>query len=63
MIFLEQAELRDSLYLLLPVLLRGLFTVLVLAMHSFADLISNRKAFRQTQFTTKENLDETYVLQ
>jgi hypothetical protein len=52
-ILLKQAELRDSLYPLLPVLLSGLFTVFVLAMQSFADLFSNHKAFRQTQSTTK----------
>ena len=53
MILLKQAELRDSLYPLLPVLLSGIFTVFVLAMHSFADLFSNRKAFRHTQSNTK----------
>jgi hypothetical protein len=52
-IFLEQAELRDSLYPLLPVLLSGLFTVFVLAMQSFADLFSDRKTFPQTQSTSK----------
>jgi hypothetical protein len=52
-IFLELAELRDSLYPLLPVLLSGLFTVFVLAMQSFADLFSNHKAFRPTQSTSK----------
>jgi hypothetical protein len=52
-IFFEQAELRDSLYPLLPVLLSGLFTVFVLAMQSLADLFSNRTYFQQTQSTTK----------
>ena len=56
---LEPAELRDSLYPLLPVLLSGLFTVFVLAMQSVADLFSDSKVFQQTQFTSKENLDET----
>jgi len=52
-IFFKQAELRDSLYPLLPALLSGIFTVFVLAVQSFADFFSNRKAFRQTQSTPK----------
>jgi hypothetical protein len=61
--FLEQAELRDSLYPLLPVLLSGLFTVFVLAMQSLADLFSNRHISSKPNPPQKENLDETYVSQ
>ena len=50
----EEVALRDSLYLFLPLLLSGAFTVFVLAVQWFVGLRSDRdQSFQQQQSISK----------
>jgi hypothetical protein len=51
---IEQAALRDPLYLFLPLLVSGAFTALVLTVQSLAGLLSDRdQRFQKHQSVSK----------